>query len=183
MPPAQNSISLTPPSSLTDHSDNDGSIRSSSPLSSVHDTSDPVRPHSETAILDARDDAAVEYLLNSASISMTASAVPAAPDADAEGEGEPPSSVTAAEGSATDKTPLQDEAGGDEDEEFARFVQMTLDGMARAQEGLRGVFALTRRRLVVKRAAKQVAGVGQGAAAAAVACVPGGDHGSVSASH
>ena len=152
-------------------------------------------------MLDARDDAAVEHLLDS-SASMTVSAVPVPePDGEVEGEGEPRSSVTAAEVSATDKTLLQDEAGRgedgnvDEDEEFARFVQMTLDGMAHAQEGLRGVFALTRRRLVVKRAAAaaapQVAHVGEGAAAAAAAvavasadaCVPGGDHGPVSAPH
>lgn len=173
-------------SSSVAHSDND-SNRSSSPLSSVHDSSDPVPPHSESAMLDARDDAAVEYLLNSTS--MTASAAPAP---DTEGDGEPSSSVTAAEGSATDKTLLQDEAGGedgnadvgdDEDEEFARFMQMTLDGMARAQEGLRGVFALTRRRLVVKRAtaaARQVAGVGESAAGV---CVAGGHHDLVSVPH
>jgi hypothetical protein len=144
--------------SVAAHSDNDDNNRSSSPFSSVHDPSYPVPPHSETTILDERDDAAVENLLDSAS------AVPAPA---AEGEGVAQSSVTAAEGSSTDKIPPQAEAAGgdeeDEDEELARFMQITLDGIARAQDGLRGVFALTRKRLVVKRAAaaaRQVASVG-----------------------
>ncbi|KAH9030388.1 hypothetical protein EDB84DRAFT_211797 [Lactarius hengduanensis] len=173
-------------SSSVARSDNEN-IRSSSPLSSVHDHSDFVPHHSESAILDATDDAAVENLLDSALV--TASAVPA-PNVDVEAaEGEPRSSVTAAEISVPGKSPPQDEAdGSDEDEEFARFMQMTLDGMARAQEGLRGVFALTRRRLVVKRAAAvaavapQVAAVVEGVAAVADACAPGGD-GPVSAPH
>jgi len=75
-------------------------------LSSVHDPSDPAPPHSETAILDERDDAAVEHLLDSTS------AVPATV---AEREGVAPSSVTAAEGGSTD-------------EELARFMQITVDG-------------------------------------------------------
>ena len=133
---------------------------------------------------------------------MIVSAVPAAAatapaaEVEAEAEAEAPSSVTAAEGSATDKTLPQDEAGGDEDEdeELARFMQITLDGMARAQEGLRGVFALTRKRLVVKRAAaaaQQVANVGKSVVAAATAAgvasadvrVSGTDHGPVSGAH
>lgn len=131
-------------------------------------------------MLDARDDAAVENLLDS---TMVISAVPTP---DAAGAGEP-----AAQGSATDKA--GDVSGEeDEDEEFARFVQMTLDGIARAQEGLRGVFAMTRRNLKAKRtaaAAEKVAGVGGGATAAAaaaavvVSCVPGGEPGPVSATN
>jgi hypothetical protein len=51
----------------------------------------------------------------------------------------------------------------EEEEELTRFVQMTLDGMARVQEGLRGVFMLQRRRSGVARRsstspAKRVAG-------------------------
>ncbi|KAH8990395.1 hypothetical protein EDB86DRAFT_2939122 [Lactarius hatsudake] len=176
---------LTHLGTLAARSDNEN-VRSSSPLSSVHDHSDFVPHHSESAILDATDDAAVENLLDSALV--TASAAPA-PDANVEAEGEPRSSVTAAEIGVPEKTLPQDEAdGSDEDEEFARFMQMTLDGMARAQEGLRGVFALTRRRLVVKRAAAaaavapQVAAVVEGVAAVADACASGGD-GPVSAPH
>ena len=165
----KNSFRNTP--SLTAYSDDEN--RSSSPLTSFHEPSDPVPPNLETAILDERDDADVEHLLDSASINV--SAVPA----------------PVAEGSATDKALPQVEAGGDvdEDEELAHFMQMTLDGMARVQEGLRGVFAQTCRRLMAKRAAaaaQQVAGVGRGAAAATAAVaspdarVPAGD---VSAPH
>jgi hypothetical protein len=146
------------------HSDNEHNNRSSSPLSSVHEPSDVVLPHSESAMLDERDDAAVENLLDSASIAVSA---------------------MQATGSATDKA---GDAGGnedeDEDEEFARFVQMTLDGIARAHEGLRGVFALTRRNLKAKHtaaAAQNVAAVGGGAAAAVVA--PGGEPGPVTATN
>ncbi|KAH9058071.1 hypothetical protein EDB87DRAFT_1628025 [Lactarius vividus] len=181
---------LTHLGALAARSDNEN-VRSSSPLSSVHDHSDPVPHHSESAILDATDDAAVENLLDSALVSASAVPVPDA-DVEAEAEGDPRSSVTAAEIGVPEKTLSQDEAdGSDEDEEFARFMQMTLDGMARAQEGLRAVFALTRRRLVVKRAAAaaavapQVAAVVEGAAAVAAsvdACAPGGD-GPVSAPH
>jgi hypothetical protein len=138
--------------------DDDDDNRSSSPLSSVHDPSDPVPLHSETAILDERDDADVEHLLDSTSMNVSAMPAPAA------------------EGSAAEKTLPQIEAGGDvgedEDEELAHFMQMTLDGMSRVQEGLRGVFAQTCRRLMVKRAAsaaQQAAGAGRGAAAAAAA--------------
>lgn len=111
-------------------------------------------------MLDERDDAAVENLLDSASMA-----------------------VSAMQGSATDKA---NDAGGDEDEdeEFARFVQITLDGIARAHEGLRGVFALTRRNLKAKRtaaAAQEVAAVGAGAAAAAA--VVASEPGPVSAAH
>lgn len=135
--------------------------------------------------MDERDDAAVEHLLDSASMNVSAMLASVA-------EADAPSSVTAAEGDATNKTLPQDEAGDeedeDEDEELARFMQMTLDGMARVQEGLRGVFAQTCRRLVVKRAAaaaaQRVGGVGGGAAvASADRRVPAGDHGLVSASH
>ncbi|KAI9454464.1 hypothetical protein BJY52DRAFT_1284443 [Lactarius psammicola] len=148
----------------------------------------------------ARSPPSTTTLIPTMALSAVSQTVPDLdPEGEGEGEGEPRSSVTAAEVSPTDKTLLQDEAAGgedDEDEEFARFVQMTLDGMARAQEGLRGVFALTRRRLAVKRttaaatAAPQVAGVGEGTAAVAAAavasadaCAPGGDHGPVSAPH
>jgi hypothetical protein len=116
-----------------------------------------VRGHGDDAELDApddRDDAAVENLLNTA---MTTSVGPV-------DEGEPLSSNTAANG--LDRTIPPDEANEDEDddEELTRFVQMTLDGMARVQEGLRGVFTLQRRKSgAAKRrtssSAKPVAGV------------------------
>jgi len=99
---------------------------------------------------DDRDDAAVENLLNNA----------AAPSVGPVDDGEPSSSVTAADG--VDRTLPRDTMEEDEEEEeLARFVQMTLDGMARVQEGLRGVFTLQRRKSgVAKRAspAKQVTG-------------------------
>jgi len=99
---------------------------------------------------DDRDDAAVENMLNNAvAASMSGPA----------DDGEPSSSVTAADGA--DRTLARDMADEDEDEEeLARFVQMTLDGMARVQEGLRGVFTLQRRKSgVAKRSSltKQVA--------------------------
>ena len=147
------------------HSDNNENNRSSSPLSSVHEPTDVALPHSESAMLDERDDAAVENLLDSASVAVSA--------------------MQAAQGSAMDKA---NDAGGDEDddedEEFARFVQMTLDGIARAHEGLRGVFALTKRNLKAKRiaaAAHKVAAVGEGATAVVIA--PGGEPGPVTATH
>jgi hypothetical protein len=114
-----------------------------------------VQDHDDGAELDApddRDDAAVENLLNS---TMTTSMGPL-------DDAEPSSSVTAANG--VDRTISRDEADDDEeDEELARFVQMTLDGMARVQEGLRGVFSLQRRKSRAARRrtsspAKQVAG-------------------------
>jgi len=137
----------------------------SSPLSSVgsHQDSDSessVQGDDDQAELDApddRDDAAVENLLNSAT---TTSVGPV-------DEAEPSSSVTAANG--VDRTIPRDEADDDEeDEELARFVQMTLDGMTRVQEGLRGVFTLQRRKSGAARRrtsspAKQVAGAGAGA--------------------
>jgi hypothetical protein len=99
---------------------------------------------------DDRDDAAVENMLNNA---VAASMGGPADD------GEPSSSVTAADGA--DRTLPRDIADEDEEEEeLARFVQMTLDGMARVQEGLRGVFTLQRRKSgVAKRGSltKQVA--------------------------
>ncbi|KAF8262380.1 hypothetical protein EI94DRAFT_1743769 [Lactarius quietus] len=162
-----------------------GEIRSSSPLSSAHELTYPAPPHSESAILDARDDAAVENLLDSASMAVSAVSAPAP---DAEGAGEP-----AAQSNTADKTPVQGVAGGmeeeeeeeeDEDDEFARFVQMTLDGIARAQEGLRGVFALTRRNLKAKRIAATAQKVTAATAAAAVASgVPNGESSAVSATH
>lgn len=85
---------------------------------------------------DDRDDAAVENLLNNAAAASTGG------PAD---DGEPSSSVTAADGA--DRILPRDMADEDqEEEELARFVQMTLDGMAHVQEGLRGVFALQRRK-------------------------------------
>jgi hypothetical protein len=67
--------------------------------------------------------------------------------------------------------------GGSTDEELTRFMQITLDSMARAQEGLRGVLVLIRnKRLVVKRDAVA-------AAASSAQRVPTGDHDPVSAPH
>jgi hypothetical protein len=107
---------------------------------------------SDGAELDAPDDdAAVENLLNTAT---TASHGPV-------DESEPLSSAMPANG--VGRTIFRDEVDEDEeDEELARFVQMTLDGMARVQEGLRGVFTLQRRKSgAAKRrtssSAKQVA--------------------------
>jgi hypothetical protein len=118
---------------------------SSSPLSSV-DSSD--EENSELDAPDDRDDAAVENMLNNAvAASMSGPA----------DDGEPSSSVTAADGTLAREMADEDE----EEEELARFVQMTLDGMARVQEGLRGVFTLQRRKSgVAKRGSltKQVAG-------------------------
>jgi len=129
---------------------------SSSPLSSVgsqRDSDSESSDEEEEDELDApddRDDAAVENLLNSA----------AAPSVGPVDDGEPSSSVTAADGA--ERTLPRDPADEDEEEEeLARFVQMTLDGMARVQEGLRGVFTLQRRKSgVAKRSSptKQVAG-------------------------
>ena len=102
---------------------------------------------------DDRDDAAVENLLNNAT---TTSVGPV-------DEGEHLSSVTATNG--LDRTIHRDEVDEeDDDEELTRFVQMTLDGMARVQEGLRGVFTLQRRKSGTARrrtnsSAKQVARV------------------------
>ncbi|KAI0247748.1 hypothetical protein BJV78DRAFT_896640 [Lactifluus subvellereus] len=141
------------------------SSSASSPLSSVgshrdSDSGSSVQDDDDQAELDApddRDDAAVENLLNSAT---TTSVGPV-------DEAEPSSSATAANG--VDRSIPRDEADDDEeDEELARFVQMTLDGMARVQEGLRGVFTLQRRKSgAAKRRtsspAKQVAGTGAGA--------------------
>ena len=166
--------SFSDSSSLAAARSDHGDIRSSSPLSSVHEPANSVQPHSESAMLDARDDAAVENLLDS---TMVVSAVPT-PEATGVGE-------SAAQGSATDKA-VDAGIDEDEDEEFARFVQMTLDGIARAQEGLRGVFAMTRRNLKAKRteaAAEKVAGVREGAAAVVVSSVPGGEPGPVSATN
>jgi hypothetical protein len=113
---------------------------------------------------DDRDDVAVENLLNSTSAAATTSFAGRARADD----GEPSSSVTAADNSGggvyssllgADCAMEEDE----EEEELSRFVQMTLDGMARVQEGLRGVFTLQRRRSGVARRsstspAKRVAG-------------------------
>ena len=150
-------------------------------------------------MLDARDDAAVENLLDSASVAVAVSAavVPPASDAaaasasapDAEGTGAGAGEPPAQNGAAVDETPaVPDEAAGgeegeNEDEEFARFVQMTFDGIARWQEGLRGVFELTRRNLKDKRIAAAAAQmVVAGSAAAGVPGVQGGGEGaSVSA--
>ena len=188
------------------HSDNED-IRSSSPLSSVLDhrarVDSTMPPHSESAMLDARDDAAVENLLDSASVAVSAAVVPPASDAaaasvsasasasapDAEGTGAGAGEPPAQNGAAVDETPaVPDEAAGgeegeNEDEEFARFVQMTFDGIARWQEGLRGVFELTRRNLKDKRIAAAAAQmVVAGSAAAGVPGVQGGGEGaSVSA--
>jgi hypothetical protein len=129
---------------------------SSSPLSSVdsQDESDSdsseQEENGEMDAPDDRDDAAVENLLNSA-----AAASMGGPADD----GEPSSSVTAADGA--DRILPRDIVDEDEEEEeLTRFVQMTLDGMARVQEGLRGVFTLQRRKSGVgKRSSptKQVA--------------------------
>jgi hypothetical protein len=87
---------------------------------------------------DDRDDAAVENLLNNAA------AVSVGPADD----GEPSSSVTAVTATdAVERAVRRDVAEEDEEEEeLTRFVQMTLDGMSRVQEGLRGVFTLQRRK-------------------------------------
>ncbi|KAI0259443.1 hypothetical protein BC834DRAFT_974250 [Gloeopeniophorella convolvens] len=95
-----------------------------------------------------KDDAAVENLLSSV-----------APASGALDEGEP-SPVTAAED--VDRTLHTDEAGeeDEEEQELARFVQMTLEGMARVQEGLRGVFMAQRKKSGANRRgspSKQVA--------------------------
>lgn len=122
---------------------------SSSPLSSVGSQRDS-DSGSELDAPDDRDDAAVENLLNSA-------AVPSMGPID---DGEPSSSVTAADG-AERALPRDPGDEDEEEEELARFVQMTLDGMARVQEGLRGVFTMQRRKSgVAKRSSptKQVAG-------------------------
>ena len=191
------------------HSD-DEDIRSSSPLSSAFDHRDRAGhtqpPHSESAMLDARDDAAVENLLDSASVAMAAASASAsasaavvppasaaasasAPDTAGPSAGEPPTQSSA----AVDETPavVPDEAAAsgeevveDEDEEFARFVQMTFDGIARWQEGLRGVFELTRRNLKEKRITTAAAQMVVAAAAAGVPAIQEGrEGGSVSATH
>ena len=46
----------------------------------------------------------------------------------------------------TDATIVGEGEEDEEEEELSRFVQMTLDGMSRVQEGLRGVFTLQRRK-------------------------------------
>lgn len=131
---------------------------SSSPLSSVdsHSNSDSESSDQgkdkddELDAPDDRDDVAVENLLNSTSAVPTTSFARLAGGAGAD-DGEPSSSVTAADNSGggayssllgADPALEEDE----EEEELTRFVQMTLDGMARVQEGLRGVFTLQRRR-------------------------------------
>jgi len=162
-----------------------GTVRSSSPLSSIHDHSDPVHAHSESAILDARDDAAVENLLDSVSASAMPPPAAAAPSSS---ETSIASGVLLSSDKAAETSrPAEGnrDVMANEDEEFARFVQMTLEGMARAQEGLRGVFDLTRRSLAVQRAAaaaaQRVAGAGEGSTTAAAVVAPGGDHGPASA--
>jgi len=151
----------------------DSESGSSSPLSSVESHSDSGssdRGKDKDDELDApddRDDVAVENLLNSTSAAPTTSVAGPAVGAGAD-DGEPSSSVTAADNSGggvyssllgADPALEEDE----EEEELTRFVQMTLDGMARVQEGLRGVFTLQRRRSGVARRrstspAKRVAG-------------------------
>src|SRR5712671_2741236 len=111
----------------------DSDSRSSSPLSSVG--SHPDSEHqgdNELEAPDDRDDAAVENLLNNAAAASTSLA----------DDGEPLSSVTAADKTLPPGAADEDE----EEEELSRFVQMTLDGMSRVQEGLRGVFNLQRRK-------------------------------------
>jgi hypothetical protein len=137
----------------------DSDSGSSSPLSSVDSRSDSDSESSEEGgddddddELDApddRDDVAVENLLNNA---LTRGGVD---------DGEPSSSGGGVYRSlpGADAMPEEDE----EEEELARFVQMTLDGMARVQEGLRGVFTLQRRKSGLARRSsasptKQVAG-------------------------
>jgi len=100
---------------------------------------------------DDRDDVAVENLLNSAAPTTSFAGLARGAGAD---DGEPSSSVTAADNSGVySNLPGADTAveEDEEEEELARFVQMTLDGMARVQEGLRGVFTLQRRRSGVAR--------------------------------
>jgi hypothetical protein len=106
---------------------------------------------------DDRDDVAVENLLNNAAPTMSFMGLTRG-GAD---DGEPSSSGGGVYRSlpGADATTEEDE----EEEELARFVQMTLDGMARVQEGLRGVFTLQRRKSGLARRssaspAKQVAG-------------------------
>ena len=153
----------------------DSESGSSSPLSSVdsHSNSDSGSSDGgkdkddELDAPDDRDDVAVENLLNSTSAVPTTSVAGPARGAGVD-DGEPSSSVTAADNSGggvyssllgADPALEEDE----EEEELTRFVQMTLDGMARVQEGLRGVFTLQRRRSGVARRgstspAKRVAG-------------------------
>ncbi len=114
---------------------------------------------------DDRDDVAVENLLNSAAPTTSFAGLAGGTGAD---DGGPSSSVTAADnsgGGVYSSLPGADITVGEdeEEEELGRFVQMTLDGMARVQEGLRGVFTLQRRRSGLARRsstspAKQVAG-------------------------
>jgi hypothetical protein len=143
---------------------------SSSPLSSVDSRSNSDSESSERGTdeddeLDApddRDDVAVEDLLNNAA--PTASFVGLAGGVGAD-DGEPSSSMSNNGGGVYRTIPGADASAeeDEEEEELARFVQMTLDGMARVQEGLRGVFTMQRRRSsLAKRSsaspAKQVAG-------------------------
>lgn len=136
----------------------DSASGSSSPLSSVdsHSNSDSESSDQgkdnddELDAPDDRDDVAVENLLNSTSAVPTTSFARLAGGVGAD-DGEPSSSVTAADNSGggaysslLDADPALEE--DEEEEELTRFVQMTLDGMARVQEGLRGVFTLQRRR-------------------------------------
>lgn len=139
----------------------DSESGSSSPLSSVDSHSNSESGSSdqekddELDAPDDRDDVAVENLLNSTSAAPATSFAGPAGGAGAD-DGEPSSSATAADNSrggvyssllGADPALEEDE----EEEELTRFVQMTLDGMARVQEGLRGVFTLQRRRSGVAR--------------------------------
>ncbi|KAH9984451.1 hypothetical protein BJV77DRAFT_183599 [Russula vinacea] len=146
---------------------------SSSPLSSVDSRSNSDSESSgqgkdkddELDAPDDGDDVAVENLLNNSAptTSFVGLAGGVGPD-----YGENSSSVRAMDksrGGVYRSLPGVDTTGDEdeEEEELGRFVQMTLDGMARVQEGLRGVFTLQRRRSgVVRRSsaspAKQVAG-------------------------
>lgn len=153
--------------STVSDSDSDSDSGSSSPLSSVdsQSNSDSESESSEEEgddddddELDApddRDDVAVENLLNNAAPTFMGLTRGGADD------GEPSSSGGGVYRSlpGADATAEEDE----EEEELARFVQMTLDGMARVQEGLRGVFTLQRRKSGLARRssaspAKQVTG-------------------------
>lgn len=144
----------------------DSDSGSSSPLSSVDSRSESDSESSEDSEggdeddeLDApddRDDVAVENLLNNAAPAMSFMGLTRGAD-----DGEPSSSGGGVYRSLSgaDTTAEEDE----EEEELGRFVQMTLDGMARVQEGLRGVFTLQRRKSGLARRSsasptKQVAG-------------------------
>lgn len=146
---------------------------SSSPLSSVDsrsnsDSESSGREKDKDDELDAPDDGddvAVENLLNNSAPTTSFVGLAGGVGVD---YGETSSSVRATDksrGGVYRSLPGVDTTGDEdeEEEELGRFVQMTLDGMARVQEGLRGVFTLQRRRSgVVRRSsaspAKQVAG-------------------------